>query len=299
MDESRLAISTCWCSSRHVDGYDMICELHDLGFSQVELSHGIRVSLVPGILRALEEGGVSFSSLHNFCPLPSTVEGAAPNLFQPSSRNKRELSSWRRYTDQTFDFAEKVGSRTVVMHSGSVRFRFSSPAEAIEMGEGKKKDAALRRLQRSASRVWPRVIEAYQYAAVRAAEQGLRMGIENREGLLEFPLDDDLPEFLEALDGDVFGYWHDTGHAQIKEELGLLNHEQHLEGMADRLLGFHLHDVDSQGHDHQVPGSGTVDFSMIARYVRPNHILVLEPSPRLTSEQIRDSRNYLLDRIPS
>eukprot|EP01035_Chromulina_nebulosa_P037749 gene37748-50959_t len=42
-----------------------------LGYEYVELSHGIRITLVPGILRGVEEGIVKVSSTHNFCPLPT------------------------------------------------------------------------------------------------------------------------------------------------------------------------------------------------------------------------------------
>jgi sugar phosphate isomerase/epimerase len=89
------------------------------------------------------------------------------------------------------------------------------------------------------------------------------------------------------------GYWHDAGHAQIKHQLGLLDHREHLEMMADRLTGFHLHDVSQSGRDHQVPGTGTIDFKMIAEFVRPEHTLVLELSPRLTTEQVLASRAYI------
>jgi hypothetical protein len=38
-------------------------------------------------------------------------------------------------------------------------------------------------------------------------------------------------------------YWHDCGHAQIKENLGFIHHALHLESLAPRLAGFHVHDV--------------------------------------------------------
>jgi len=40
----------------------MLREMADLGFEYVELSHGISILLVPGILQALEEGVVKVSS---------------------------------------------------------------------------------------------------------------------------------------------------------------------------------------------------------------------------------------------
>ncbi len=34
----------------------MLTEMAELGFRHVELSHGIRITLVPGIMKAVEEG---------------------------------------------------------------------------------------------------------------------------------------------------------------------------------------------------------------------------------------------------
>ena len=67
------SLSTCWNSHRHTDGRAMLREIRDLGFDYSELSHGIRVSLMPGILEAVGAGEIKISSLHNFCPLPMGV----------------------------------------------------------------------------------------------------------------------------------------------------------------------------------------------------------------------------------
>ena len=44
----------------------MAKEIASLGFEYAELSHGIRITLVPGILRAVEEGVIKITSTHNF-----------------------------------------------------------------------------------------------------------------------------------------------------------------------------------------------------------------------------------------
>lgn len=291
----------------------MLMEARELGFEQAELSHGTRVDLVPGIVQAVEEGVIAISSVHNFCPLPGSVKHAAPNLFQPSSRSKSERSQWLMHSERTLEFAARVGARHVVMHSGSMAFRFRSPlpvfAAALESGLAQlTKDRSVfapderdlakarERLHREAATAIRRVIAAYTDLVPAAARHGVVLGAENREGFPELPLDDGFDDFFNALPPESpVGYWHDTGHAQIKHLAGLLDHEQHLGQLADRLIGFHLHDVSMAGKDHQVPGSGSVDFAMIARFIRPEHTLVLEPSPKLTAAEISSSRDYLLD----
>lgn len=290
----------------------MLCEIRDLGFQQAELSHGIRVVLVPGILRAIEEGIIQISSVHNFCPLPSSVQHAAPNLFQPSAKKIGERETWLRYSRQTVEFTKSVGAQNVVMHSGSVDFPFLSPKPAIADPDSSEsaRQKAIDKLRKKASTeaaATQRVIDGYRKLLPFASEHGVRLAAENREGILELPLDDEFPHFFSHLtdtsaEGSPMGdrklyYWHDTGHAQLKQVAGLINHRELLESVSDKILGFHLHDVDNEGHDHQIPGTGTVDFSMIREFVRPNHTLVAELSPRLSREDVLRSRDYLLEAL--
>jgi len=306
----RLSLSTCWCSARHTDGYEMVQEMVGLGFKRIELSHGIRLSLVPGILQAVEENIVEISSVHNFCPLPGSVQHAAPNLYQPSALDSRERRLWFRYSIQTLDFALKVGADRVVMHSGRVYFFFvsaearlekwidQSEISAHELAESqtflKRRDKAMKAIRKAAKKTVPRIKESYESLLPDAKKRGLKLCLENREGMEEMPIDLEYDDFLEGLNEPEHAvYWHDTGHAQIKHQLGLLDHREHLEKMAPRLGGFHLHDVSEAGRDHQVPGTGTIDFKMIAEFVRPEHTLVLELSPGLTVEEVLASRDYI------
>lgn len=290
----------------------MVEEMRALGFKRIELSHGIRISLVAGILEAVEAGMVEVSSIHNFCPLPNMVQHAAPNLYEPSSSNEQERKLWQRYSLQTLDFAVQVGAPRVVMHSGSVHHFFASPEawlekwvarsglEAQELSENKafckRRDRALKRIRRRAPAWLERVQASYVELFDAVRERGLILGIENREGLEELPLDADFAAFFGALgEGAPVGYWHDTGHAQMKQQFGLLDHAAHLEAMASRLVGFHLHDVSAEGKDHRRPGTGIVDFQMLARHLRPEHTVVLELSPSLRSDDVRASRDFILE----
>jgi sugar phosphate isomerase/epimerase len=118
-----------------------------------------------------------------------------------------------------------------------------------------------------------------------AEQHGVKLGIENRQALEEIPLDSDLELLLMEFNRLSIGYWHDCGHAQIKENLGFINHRMHLESMAPRLLGLHVHDVVFPGQDHAAPGSGTIDFASLKPMVKPEHIKVFELSPRLKTEE--------------
>lgn len=308
----KFALSSCWNSHRHEDGYALLSELADLGFTHVELSHGTRLSLVPGILRGVEEGLVKVASVHNFCPLPVGVMGAAPNLYEPSAVSRRERVLWLYNTRKTIDFAQRLQCDRVVLHSGRIRLLWGDPTPrfqaALEADEGKGgpllaaiRRRALDRLRRKQGAFMKRLRENFGLIAPHARERGIRLGIENREAFPELPLDENLSPFLDSLnseEGGVFGYWHDSGHAQLKQGMGLLQHAAFLEQLRPHLLGFHLHDVSTDGHDHQVPGSGVIDWAALAPLIREEDVVVMEMSPRLRSADIVAGRDFLMSTLP-
>lgn len=286
----------------------MMCEMAGLGFSHAELSHGIRITLVPGILRAVEEGVIKIGTTHNFCPLPTGVNHAAPNIFEPSALDHREHDQWQRYTKRSIDFAAQVGARVMVCHLGSVEFFWFDPGVRLDRHHEAHPDKpaaedpayqallakCLARMRKKMGPFWDRTRQSVAEVLGYAAEKGVKLGFENREKFTELPLDDDYPEFIGGLpEGSAAGYWHDTGHADIKVNLGLLDHRAHLEKMAPHLLGFHLHDVDADGRDHQPIGDGHIDFNMVSSFWRPEHLLVLELSPRVEVEGVKRSKERI------
>jgi sugar phosphate isomerase/epimerase len=287
----------------------MLREMAALGFEYAELSHGIRITLVPGILRAVEEGIIKISSTHNFCPLPTGVTQAAPNLFEPSAREHREHEQWVRHTKRSLDFAAQVKAKVVVCHLGSVSFFWFNPARNIKKYLGDHAEAgrdpndkayeklvakSFVRLRKRMGPFWEQtkasLNEIYDYTA----QKGLKLGLENREKFEELPIDADYAEFIAGQPTTApIGYWHDTGHADIKEGMGMLKHREHLEKNAPRLIGFHLHDVSAKGSDHQAVGSGQIDFKMVSSFWKPDHLLTLELSPRITVEDVKLSKQRI------
>jgi sugar phosphate isomerase/epimerase len=291
----------------------MLQEMAALGFEWVELSHGIRISLVPGILRALEDGVIRVSSTHNFCPLPTGFTSPAPNIYMPSSPDHREHNQWLRHTKRTLDFAQQVGARVVVVHLGQVEFFWFSPVRKYrtylkEKGEAFSAEApeykallekTIGRIRKRMGPYLARVKSSLEEILPYAAERGLRLGLENRERIDELPLDDGFPELLAGLSRqDVAGYWHDCGHAQIKQRTGLADHAKQLEQNAARLIGFHLHDIDAAGKDHQPVGAGTIDFAMVSRFFRPELVYVLEYGPKVTPEEVAESKRRIESLLP-
>ena len=285
------SFSTCWNSHRHTDGRAMLREIRSMGFEWAELSHGIRLSLLPGVIEAVDAGEIKISSLHNFCPLPMGVNQAAPNLYLFSSLDTRERENAYRHSVKTIETAARLKAEVVVLHMGCLDMKDYTEKLLEMVQKGQKETPRYAALCETVMEKREQKKEPYvQFAsemldrlAKLAEERGLKLGIENRQALEEIPLDSDFELLLREFDRPCIGYWHDCGHAQIKENLGFIEHRAHLETMSPRLLGFHVHDVEFPGHDHRPPGTGTVDFAALKPLVKPEHIKVFELSPSLSA----------------
>ena len=305
-----ISLSTCWCSHRHSDGYEMLTEMAGLGFEYVELSHGIRITLVEGIMKAVDEGLVKLSSVHNFCPLPPQVTQAAPNFYEPTAADPRERRQWLNYTRRTLDLARRLGAPLVVIHCGSVPYLFGDPRRKLKRSQGGRTsfqlasdDAYKNTLGRVLSKLEKKAAKYMAHLRVSlgdimpvAREMGMRLGLENREGLIELPLDRAIADFIRNLDDTgTAGYWHDVGHAHIKEQLGIIEHNQLLQDNEEQLMGFHIHDVSPEGRDHLPLGRGEVDFAMVKKFIRPEHSIIIEMGPHVKEEDVSASLKYLIE----
>jgi sugar phosphate isomerase/epimerase len=297
------SLSTCWNSGRHTCGRAMLREIRDLGFEYAELSHGIRISLVPGIIEALDAGEIKISTVHNFCPLPMGVHWPAPNLFKFSSDDRRERESAWKHSLKTVEMAERVGAKLIVLHSGQVDIKDYNEKLEEMVTKGEKETPKYRKLieevetkrEKKKEKAQELALEMISRLAAEAAPRGLLLGIENREAVEEIPFDHEIYSFLSQLPDNV-RYWHDCGHAQIKENLGFIQHAMHLEGLAPRLGGFHIHDViaDAEGqHDHCPPGSGMINYAALKPFVEPGHIKVIELSPGVAADDVRRGFDFI------
>jgi sugar phosphate isomerase/epimerase len=295
------SLSTCWNSHRHTDGAVMLREIRDLGFEYAELSHGIRISLLPGILQAVDAGEIKISSLHNFCPLPMGVEHAAPNIFKFTADNPRERENAFKHTLKTIETAARVKASLIVLHMGCIEMKEYTDKLLDMVKEGRKGTPKYEKLceevtfkrEEKKERAMACAYDMLGRLVAEAEPRGLKLGIENREALEEILFESDYPFFFKEFTSPSVVYWHDTGHAQIKENLGFIHHAMHLESLAERLYGFHIHDVQFPGRDHRPPGSGMIDFAALKPIVKPEHLKVFEFSPSLTPDEVKGGVAHL------
>lgn len=285
----------------------MLREITGMGFTNVELSHGIRVSLIEGILKARQQDPrIRVASLHNFCPLPVGYIRSSPNVYILSSERESERSKAVRATIATMDFAEKMGARHIVLHLGEVRM--TDPVEPLmaSVAAGKRDTPAHRALVERARKLrdsrgsgaFSRAMRSLTTLVEEARLRNLVLGIESRARLDEVPTESELERVLAEFPPENLGYWHDTGHVQMSENLGLADHGAWLRKFQGRLVGAHLHDVIWPEHDHQLPGDGSVPFDHLAA-LRADIPRVFEIHPGIPGEVIPGRLGPLMKKLES
>ncbi|MBP5759893.1 MAG: sugar phosphate isomerase/epimerase [Verrucomicrobia bacterium] len=289
------SLSTCWNARNYTDGRAMLEEVRSLGFEYAELGHNTRISLLEGIFDAIKNGVVKISSVHNFCPLPVGVEHSAPNIFQFSSDDPREHERAINQTKKTLEFAARVGAPLMVTHFGSIKIHDYS-ARLLPLVKARMQNTP--RYERMVMEVseylelakeewFERSCQALEQLIPEAKRLGVKIGIENREGLNELPLDADFMTLFDRFPQPEVVYWHDTGHAQIKENYGFINHFFQIDNMLGRMYGSHIHDCAYPVGDHCPPGEGDIDFELLKPLFKPTHLKVLEMNPAVKAENIR------------
>ena len=97
-----------------------------------------------------------------------------------------------------------------------------------------------------------------------------------------------MAEILAEFKSPWIRYWHDIGHGYVRQFLGFVSVEHWLEQFGTGLAGMHVHDVAPPAFDHLMPPRGAVDFASLARYIRPDMPLVLEPAPGTPGVEIQE-----------
>jgi sugar phosphate isomerase/epimerase len=294
-----VALSTAWNSYRHQDGYAMLKEIRQLGFPVCELGHAIRFSLWPGILKAWEEDLIRIQTLHNFCPVPTSIFRPDPNCYEFSDPRESQRIAAVKATEETITQAAKLGAKAVVMHLGSAGpYGVTRKLKSIYRQGGflnraytEAKLKAVKQRQDSFRKVWPRVRECLVPLVNFAGERNIKLGFEIRQEFEEFPHEEEFPEVLESFPPEVVGYWHDFGHSQCKEFLGWHDHLETLTLRGPRLLGAHIHDCRRPQEDHLPLGHGEIAFSALLPLMPENAIGVLELAPGTPEEQVIASRH--------
>lgn len=250
------------------------------GFTHIEAHNTFSTRMLDELIKT----DIAISSIHSPCPALLTRDGIpTSNLFLSSTDENERLEAVCA-TRKTADLASEVGAKVVILHMGNVEVDISLEEQLHSLYEkglaGNEKFNSLRdTLISERARKAPRHVEAaiksIEGISRYAIQKGIMLGLENRVHYYELPGIDDMEQLLGVADEDILGYWHDTGHAQIQQLLGFTTHEEWLQRFSRRIVGVHLHDVVGIS-DHFVPGTGNVDWKMVARYLPKEAIKTCE-----------------------
>ena len=295
-----LSISTSWNSHRHTSGASIVDEIKAIGFDTVELNFALAQDAVDEILSMKDRGEIEVSSLHNMCPLPPEIspEKASPDHYSLSSSDEEERKKAVRIAENTILYAKRFGARAIVLHAGRVPTKDLMRDLAATMEDVKRftefRERMVLKRREDGKDCLSNVIRSLEELVPFAMDLGVAIGVENRYYYREIPIMEEFEELFSHFKKDELYYWHDVGHAEVFDRLGLASHKELLRRFSGRLIGIHLHDIIGPVTDHRAPGKGTFDFNMIKPYIKPGTILVMEVHGPATAEEMRLGADHLM-----
>ncbi len=285
-----VALSTMW----HVDQAEPFNETfgiaRSVGISRFELNHQV----TPQHLAEWDKDRNYVSTVHDPCPALESLNLLKKNDVMVSSLDEGRRRQAVDLVKRTLELAVSLGSRSIVLHAGSVQCDRSRDRQLRSMYEAGKSDteeyARLRdEMVQHRAQYAARHLEAVKQSLLEIIEftrgSGVTIGVENRYRYYDLPLPDEMEQLLALSDDNCYGFQLDTGHAHALETLGVCEKNAWLNRFSGRLVGVHLHDVCGLA-DHQVPGKGDVDFVNIAAYLPENCHKTLEITPLATVEEL-------------
>jgi len=299
-----LSLSTAWGGTDTEDGHLIVAEAKRLGFDYIELHHSLKITTVKEILEEKKSGSIKISSLHNHCPRVQNLKLGKPRAepYSLCSLNTHQRRSAIKHSLRTIEFAALFEASAVVLHCGWINMK-NLDVKLVEMYRENMQESAeyqklkadyLKKREKKSPPHMERLFRSLDILNQEADRKGIKLGIENRYRPSEVPGLEEIGMVLEKFEGGSLYYWHDTGHAQIHEELGITKHLDYLERYREKIIGIHLHDI-SGIDDHKVPLTGELDFGAIKPYVESSPIKVLEISVKTAEEQLARGISYIRD----
>ncbi|MFH1281589.1 MAG: sugar phosphate isomerase/epimerase [Candidatus Omnitrophota bacterium] len=298
----RLAISTSWNASRFSDGAKLLFEIDQLKFRAIELSFNLTAGMVESIAKESARLGIRIQSLHNYCPIPAGLncQQALPDCYSLASLDQHERLLAVKYTKSTIDTASRLGAKAVVLHCGRVQIPDSTRQLINLYNRGFKDQADFIKLKEEmicqrashAAVFFEQALKSLEELNTYAKIKDVLLGVETRFYHCEIPDIFEIGIILKKFCNSQIYYWHDTGHAQLMENLGFAKHKDFLDLYGNSLIGVHLHDI-LGCQDHLAPLTGNMDFALLKPYLKPDTLKVIEAHYPASVKDLIKSRDFI------
>ena len=299
MKKERLAISTAWNFDGRSDIKKMLSEIREVGLDAIEIGYNFTAQAIKELKLLVDEMGIDVVSIHNFCPLPSEVklDRFPTDYYRLSSLDEKERRRAVDFTKESINTASLFSCPAVIIHAGTVELEddyVRAPLRLYNEGKFNSKEylEAKQRLlttrQAKKSAYIESVVKSLEEILPYACSAAIKIGLETRYYAHEIPNIEEIEYLLSIFKDRGLLYWHDVGHAEVNQRLGITAHSEYLGRFADSMLGIHLHDLKGID-DHLAPFSGDFNWSLIAPYMQDNLIKVIEAHPPATSQQVKEA----------
>lgn len=299
-----IAISTAYWPTVE-DGEEILNEVDRLGFESIELSSYTGKNQIDTMLPTLRRKKPQVVSLHNPCPkyqphfFPYENNQTEPLLTAIDANERLAALS---VVEKTMELAADLEVPALVLHLGETNLspqeewlQILYDQERIESDEGRERiSLMLEERTRAGEAIWDPLQFSLEAVTRKAEKLNLFIGLENRIYIHEVPTYLEIEKILISFAGGNFMYWHDTGHATVHHNFGLVNSESILESLGENILGIHIHDAAGYD-DHIAPGQGDTNFSSLVPYLNPETILVIETHPQAAEQEVLDGIEILID----
>jgi sugar phosphate isomerase/epimerase len=281
-----LAISTVWNFKSAGNAKEALLQIKQLGLKDIELGYSLSESQLNSIIPLLKDMAIRVVSIHNFCPMPSDQETDRhpSGFYRLSSLDEDERTRAVHWTKNTIDVAESLSCPIIVLHAGTIEIADDSVSRLIDLYRNGKansdeytavKEALLSSREEKKPDFMNALMTSLDEIMEYAFKKGIRVGLETRYYPNEIPNLDEIGILLERYSMKGMHYWHDVGHAEVTERLGIAQHEEFLKRYGSAMAGIHIHGVDGL-NDHLGPLNGDFSLEKLKPYFTSGLIYVIE-----------------------
>lgn len=303
------SFSTCWNIKRHNSGAEMIAEIQELGFQQVELNYNVTTEMLQTIEPMIERGLIGISSVHNTFPhTPDPDYGTDSVLLGFDDEEKRHKAI--DLLVKSAEYAHRYGAKAVVVHPGEVPFatNIDETLKGIYHEQGKDSPAyqqlwseMIERRERLSEHYLERIQHSLEEVCDRVLSKGydVAFGIETRSRCYQMPTLSEAKKIRDRMQGAPVYLWYDIGHGMMMDRMGLYHNAEEANAMKEDIIGVHIHETLGLS-DHWCPYIHSKDMTFFDRFldiIDAAPVKVYELKAACQPEEIEASHQLLISKI--